>query len=214
MPAVNLTPVRRFAKTALGSFVEEQMQRFPDAPEVRAFLELAKAHLAIMHGQCEQFLKVAQQETEAELLASMCETLRLSPLRYTQRLFCTLQLITSFKEYLRKPEDREFMLFLITKGACGMYGQSHELFFSLRNAERELQERQPPQSSYERSLRFALFALINLDAELHCGQPDAAVAEATIDLMDNLLGAAVNGLDGPELMLLGHSLIQNNWTAH
>lgn len=205
--------VRDFAKSVLGTFVEERTQRFPDKPELLPFLRLGRAHLAIVHDQCEAFLRLLEGKETGPFFGCVCAALQRSPVRQAQRFFCVLQMIHAHDEYLRGALRQPSWFHLIAEGACDIYGQSFDLFLRLQEEERTWQRHDPATVSGERSLRFGLCALMDVCRECQCAPPNPDVVIATVRVMDELVGGSMSELDERGVLNVGQWLIENDWRA-
>ncbi len=203
--------LRDFAKSVLGTFVEERAQRFADKPELLPFFRLGRAHLAIVHDQCETFVRLLEGKETGPFFGCVCAALERSPVRHAQRFFCVLQMIHAHDEYLRGALRQTSWFHLITEGACDIYGQSYDLFLRLQEEERAWQRQEPATVIGERSLRFAACAFLDVCRECQCPSPHPDVVIATVRVMDELVGGSISQLDERGVLNVGQCLIASNW---
>jgi hypothetical protein len=209
--AVPLGPVRNFVSTVLGTFVEERAQRFPDNPALLPFLQQGKAHLAISHDTCEAFMRLGQNRAEDPLFGAVHAALPRSPLRNVQRYFCTLQLIHAYQRYLMNPAGLKSWFYLVSEGACDIYGQSYDLCVRLINNASGGLGGEPMAEGPAWAIRFANHALQDLFAELQCGRPHANASIASLQAFEEIYSGSTKSLDRQGMVQVGEWLIANNW---
>lgn len=205
--------MRDFARTVLETFIEERRQRFPARPDLLPFFRLGRAHLAIAHDQCEVFLRLLHSKDNGPFFGCIHSALHRSPVRYTQRFFCILQLIYAKCHFLRSSPQLQAWLFLISEGACDIYGQSYDLFLRLESEESEWQAHEPASNNDERSLRFTLCALMDLVREFNCDLPHPEVIAVTVRVLDELIDGSVKELDEQGILNVGEHLVRSSWGA-
>ncbi len=213
MAAVALSPVRDFAKVILLPFIDERLKRHPGRPEAEEFFRIGRAHLAIVHDRCEAFLRLISAEDMGPFFRCVFNALQRSPVRLTQRFFCTLQIIHAYGSFLRAESEKLPWMLLVTEGACDMYGQSMELFTMLRDEELEWQAGEPASGNEERALRFSLCALVDISRQTRCTPPHPSVGIAVIRVMDELVGGLIQELDTRGVLNVGEWLIENAWNT-
>lgn len=211
MSAESLQPVREFVKLVLGTFIEERIQRFPNKPALVPFLHQGKAHLAISHDVCEVFLRLGQQKASDPLFGEVYAALTRSPLRNTQRFFCALQLINAYETYLINPSGLKSWFYLISEGACDIYGQSYDLCVKLINESSGGLGDEPADKAPLWAVRFADRALRDVFAELQCGQPHINASLAALQVFAELYAGSTKSLDRQGMIQVGDWLIANNW---
>ena len=208
---VPLAPVRDFVRTVLSTFIEERLQRFPDNSAMAPFLQQGKAHLVISHDACEAFMRVALKRVEDPFFGALHAALPRSPLRSVQRYFCTLQLIHAYQRYVMNPSGLKSWFYLVSEGACDIYGQSYDLCVRLVNNACGGLGGEPVAEGPMRAARFADHALRDLFAELQCGNPHPHASIAALRVFEHLYGGSIENLEPQDFVQIGEWLIANNW---
>jgi len=121
-------------------------------------------------------------------------------------------MIHAHSEYLRGPSQQTAWFYLVTEGACDIYGQSYDLFLRLQDEEQAWQGRDPATVVGERSLRFAACALLDVCRECQCAPPLPDVVIATVRVMDELVNGTISQLDESGVLNTGQWLIANGWS--
>lgn len=211
MPAIALGPVRDFVRNVLGTFIEERVQRLPSNPAVLPFLQHGKAHLAISHDTCEAFMSLGQHKAEDPLFGAVHAVLPRSPLRNVQRFFCTLQLIHAYQRYLMDPPGLKSWFYLISEGACDIYGQSYDLCVRLIKDASGGLGGEPIAQGPAWAIRFANHALQDLFAELQCGRPHEMASIVALQGFGEIYSGSTKSLGRQAMIQVGEWLIANNW---
>jgi hypothetical protein len=211
MTSVPLATVRDFVRNVLSTFVEERLQRFPANPAMVNFLQQGKAHLAIAHDTSETFMRLGLNRNEDPLFGAVHSALPRSPLRSVQRYFCTLQLIHAYQRYLMNPAGMKSWFYLVSEGACDIYGQSYDLCVRLINSASGGLGGESSAEAPAWALRFANHALLDLFAELQCGRPHANASLAALQVFEELYRGATESLDRQGMLNVGEWLISKNW---
>jgi len=208
-----LDAVRSFVKAILRTFVEERIRRCPNNPFMLNLFQQGKAHLAISHHTCEDFLEMVLPKQDV-LFGPVCAAVLNSPCRNMQRFFCTLQLVHAYQWHLVDPNGLTSWLYLVAEGACDIYGQPFELFARLQNSEQDWLRRESTSEGGMRALRFAHCAMIDLFRELQCGTPHINASIAVLQAFDEMYRGRTAELDGQGRINVGEILIASNWEPY